>query len=161
MGDALVTCLPRVTSNNDLNHQVKGIAMSARSASIFITMSLFLLAGCGPRFEVHDYTSAQVSVHPTDDDAPGRTLTGPQLAAVTQWIKTRNDWSGMSVNVPDHPSLQFRMQETNGTSDTVSVYEHDDGTATVYLYQGHRVVPMRSHASASELAELKSAIDQP
>lgn len=66
----------------------------------------------------------------------------------------------MSANIPEHPSLQFQLQDLSGISDKVSVYEHDDGTATVYLYQGHRIAPLRCHVSASELAELKSAIHQ-
>lgn len=126
-----------------------------------MSMSLFLLVGCAQRLEVHDFTSAQVSVQPADDDTPGRTLTGTQLAAVTHWIQARNNWSGMSADIPEHPTLQFQLRDSSGMSDKVSVYEHEDGTATVYLYQGHRIAPMRSHVSASELAELKSAINQP
>jgi hypothetical protein len=134
--------------------------MSTRTASMFVSLSLLLLAGCAQRFEIHDFTSAQVIVHPTDDDEPGQTLTPPQLAAVDNWIKARNNWSNMSANIPEHPTLQFHLRDANGESDSVSVYEHDDGTATVYIYLSHRIAPWRCHASASELAELKSAINQ-
>lgn len=134
--------------------------MPARIALLPLSMGLLLLAGCAQQLEVHDFTSAQVSVQPDSDDAPGRALTGDQLTAVTAWIKAHNNCSGMSADIPEHPTLQFQLQDSSGMSDRLAVYEHGDGTATFYLYQGQRLAPLRCHVSAPELAGLKSAIGQ-
>jgi hypothetical protein len=135
--------------------------MPARIALLPLSIGLLLLGGCAQQLEVHQFTSAQMTVQPDSDDAPGRTLSGDQLGALTAWIKAHTNCSGMSADIPDHPSLQFQLQDSSGMSDKFSVYEHGDGTATFYLYQGERLAPLRCHVSAAELAGLKSAVGQP
>ncbi|HTV85332.1 MAG TPA: hypothetical protein VME63_07995 [Dyella sp.] len=134
--------------------------MPARIALLPLSMGLLLLAGCAQQLEVHQITSAQVTVQPDSDDASGRALSGDQLTALTAWIKTHTHCSGMSADIPQHPALQFQLQDSSGMSDRLSVYEHTDGAATFYLYQGERLAPLRCHVSAADLARLKSAIGQ-
>jgi hypothetical protein len=134
--------------------------MPARIALLPLSMGLLLLAACAQQLEVHQFTSAQVTVQPDSDDAPGRALSGDQLTALTAWIKAHTNCSGMSADIPDRPALQFQLVDSSGMNDKLSVYEHGDGTATFYLYQGERLAPLRCHVSAPELAGLKSAIGQ-
>lgn len=134
--------------------------MSTRIATIFITISLFTLVGCAGHMDVRHYTSAQVTVHNADNGAPDRALTPTQVTALSNWIDTRNVWSGMSANIPDNPALEIQLQDAGGQTSSIDVYTREDGSATAYLYQGHRVAPLRSPLSAADLVALKAAINQ-
>jgi hypothetical protein len=134
--------------------------MSARIALFFVAISLFALTGCAQRIEVHDVTSGHINVYRTDSDLHDQVLTNTQLTALKSWIDGRSDWSSLSANIPDHPTMDVHMQDASGQSWNVSVYEHDDGTATLYLYQGHRIAPLRCHLTAADYASFKSVISQ-
>jgi hypothetical protein len=132
--------------------------MSVRLASISIVISLCLLAGCAEqRTDVRNFTSSQLVSGSTDDG--NRSLTGTQLTALSNWIKSGNDWSGFSADIPDNPILQVDMQEANGQSDKLMVYERRDGNITAYLYHGQRLVPLRRPLSDADLATLKSILN--
>jgi hypothetical protein len=138
-----------------------GTIMTTRIASILITMSVFALAGCadGPAVVVHHYTSAEISANGGESDVTERPLTETQVNALTTWINTRGGCSGMSANIPDRPSLDIQLREASGQSSHLSVYKHDDGSSTAYLYQGNRLVPMRCPLTSADVVTLKSALN--
>jgi hypothetical protein len=133
--------------------------MSMRVASIFMTVSLLALTGCAPQMDVRTFTSSQMVEGSSDIDGSHRTLSSTQLAALSNWIKTPDDWSGMSADIPDNPSIEVDMQDAGGQSDKLMVYERDDGSATAYLYHGQRLVPLRRRLSGADLAALKSILN--
>jgi hypothetical protein len=133
------------------------ITMSTRVALIFAMTGLLMLAGCADQpMDLHHFTSAQVSIAPTDADDAGRALTTDQANALSNWINSRNDWSGMTVDEPEHPSMQFHLQSANGQSSRLLIYQRDNGTASAYLYYGNRIAPLMRHLSDADLATLKS-----
>jgi uncharacterized lipoprotein YajG len=148
-------------SADELINLFMGTIMTTRIASILITISVFALAGCadGPDVVVHHYTSGQISANGGQSDVTERPLTETQVNALTTWINTRGGCSGMSANIPDRPSLDVQMQEASGQSSHISVYTRDDGSATAYLYQGNRLVPMRCPLTTGDVATLKSALN--
>lgn len=134
--------------------------MSVRIASILIAISLFALAGCAPpRTEVRNVASAEVVIGSPDSDAGHRSLSSTQVAALSDWIKTPDDWSGYSANIPDHADMEVDIQNADGRSDKLMIYVHDDGSATAYLYHGERLVPLRRHLSSADLATFKSMLN--
>jgi hypothetical protein len=136
------------------------ITMPVRVASIFIAVSLLALAGCAPKLmEVHNFTSAQLITGSADTDASHRSLSSTQLAALSNWIKTGNDWSGYSANIPEQPSMEVDLQNADGQGDKLMIYEHDSGGATAYLYHGERIVPLRRDLSSADLAAFKSMLN--
>lgn len=146
-------------SADQLINSFKGTIMTTRIASILI--SVFALAGCADTAAVvvHHYTSGQISTNGGESDVSERPLTETQITALTTWINTRGGCSGMSANIPDRPSLDVQMQEASGQSSRISVYTRDDGSATAYLYQGNRLVPMRCPLTSGDVATLKSALN--
>lgn len=130
--------------------------MSVRIASIVIAISLLALSACAPpRKEVHNVASAQVVM----GDADHRPLRSAQVAALSNWIKTPDDWSGYSANIPDRADLEVDMQNADGQSDRLMIYQHEDGSATAYLYHGERLVPLRRHLSSEGLDAFKSMLN--
>lgn len=134
--------------------------MSVRIASIVIAISLFALSACAPpRKEVHNVASAQVVMGSADSDAGHRPLSSAQVAALSEWIKTPDDWSGYSANIPDRADMEVDIQNADGQSDRLMIYQHDDGSATAYLYHGERLVPLRRRLSSEDLDAFKSMLN--
>jgi hypothetical protein len=132
--------------------------MSTRVVSLFLSIGLLALVGCAPRINVRNFTSGQVSAGVQTHDVRDHVLTDTQLAALSNWITAHDDWSGMTLNIPEHPSIEVDMQGADGQGTNLTVYEHENGTATAYLYHAHRVAPLMRKLSASDLATLKSII---
>ena len=135
--------------------------MSTRVASVFLMISLMALAGCFQRMDVHQIATGQARASVKEQGAPDHVLTSTQLAAFSKWITARNDWSGMTVNIPDNPVFEVDMQGADGQSSTLTVYAHSNGSATAYLYHGQRLAPLMRKLSAADLASLKSLITGP
>jgi hypothetical protein len=138
--------------------------MSVRVASLLITtglaIGLLALTGCAtPPKEVHNFTSAQLIIGDAGADASQRPLSSTQLAALSNWIKASNDWSGFSADIPEHPSMEVDMQNADGQSDKLLIYERDDGRNTAYLYHGQRLVPLRRELSDADLSTVKSILN--
>jgi hypothetical protein len=107
---------------------------------------------------VRNFTSGQVSVGATEHDVRDHVLSNTQLTALSNWILARDDWSGMTLDIPEHPSIEVDIQGADGQGSNLTVYEHENGTATAYLYRAHRVAPLMRRLSASDLATFKSII---
>jgi len=133
--------------------------MSTRAASIVAVIGLLALAGCIQPMDLRHFTAAQVSVAPTDTDTIGRPLTAAQLTELSDWINASNDWSGMTVDEPEHPSMQIHLQNAEGKDSNLLIYQRDNGKATAYLHYGHRVAPLRRRLSDADLATLKSIVN--
>jgi hypothetical protein len=138
----------------------QGITMSTRIASIFAVIGLLTLTACADQtMDIRHFTAAQVSIAPTDADAIGRPLTTTQLSTLSDWINARNDWSGLTVDEPEHPSMQFHLQNANGLSSNLLVYQRDNGSATAYLHYENRLAPLMRRLSDADLATLKSIVN--
>jgi hypothetical protein len=134
--------------------------MTARIASIFVTISLFTLASCADReVVVRHYTSAQISADGGQSDVSDRPLTDTQVTALNNWINTRTDCSGMSTDIPDASSVDVQMQDASGQSSHLAIYKRDDGSANAYLYVGNRVAPIHCRLTSADVATLKSALN--
>jgi hypothetical protein len=132
--------------------------MSTRVASVFITLSLLALTGCIQRMDVHQIASGQASATVKEGDDSQHVLSSTQTTALSKWITARDDWSGMTMNVPDNPLFEVDMQGADGQDSTLVVYRHSNGDATAYLYHGHRLAPLMRRLSASDLAALQSLV---
>jgi hypothetical protein len=134
--------------------------MSKRVASIFAVIGLLVLTlvGCGTDqpMDLRHFTSAQVSMAATDGDADGRPLTPAQLTTLSNWIGARDTWTGLTMNEPDQPSMQFHLQGADGQHSNLLIYQRDNGTASAYLHYGNRLAPLMRHLSDADLATLKS-----
>lgn len=135
--------------------------MTARITLLLIMFCGFVLTGCADReaVAVRHYTSAQISANNGESNVSDRPLTDTQVAALTSWINSRIDCSGFSADIPDRPSLNIQLQDANGVSSHIDVYKHDDGSATAYLYEGHRLAPVRCPLTSIDLTSLKSALN--
>ncbi|GGA13061.1 hypothetical protein [Dyella caseinilytica] len=131
--------------------------MSTRVASIIAVIGLLGLVGCADQsMDLRHFTSAQVSVAPTEADTVGRPLTAAQLTALSNWINVRNDWSGLTLDEPEHPSMQIHLQNAEGQDSNLLIYQREDGAATAYLHYGHRLAPLMRRLTDADLATLKS-----
>jgi hypothetical protein len=133
--------------------------MSTRVALTFAFTSLLMLAGCADQpMDLRHFTSAQVSMAPKEADDAGRPLTTAQLTALSNWIGTRNDWSGLTIDEPEHPSMQIHLLSADGKSSNLLIYQRDNDVATAYLHYGNRLAPLMRHLSEADLATLHSIV---
>jgi hypothetical protein len=142
------------------HHLSQGISMSVRITSALMLLGLLSLTGCAPRTDVRSFTSAQLVTGSMDEETDHHALTSNQLAALSNWIKA-GEWSGLSADIPDQPSMQVALQNADGQSDRLAIYTRDDGNATAYLYHAQRLVPLRRHLSSADLAALNTILNEP
>ena len=135
--------------------------MTVRMASLLIMLCGFALTGCADRDSVvvRHYTSAQISANNGESDVSDRPLTETQVAALTNWINSRVNCSGFSADIPDRSSLSIQLQDANGVSSHIDVYKRNDGSATAYLYEGHRLAPERCPLTSVDLTSLISMLN--
>jgi hypothetical protein len=97
------------------HHLSQGISMSVRITSALMLLGLLSLTGCAPRTDVRSFTSAQLVTGSMDEETDHHALTSNQLAALSNWIKA-GEWSGLSADIPDHPSKwHCRMRTDKAT----------------------------------------------
>jgi hypothetical protein len=131
--------------------------MSVRAASSLLMIGLLSLGGCVEQpMKMQNFTSAELV---TGSDAGQRPLSSTQLAALSDWVKTGEAWSGFTADIPDHASMEVDMQEADGQSDKLMIYQRDDGSATAYLYHAQRLAPVRRHLSGTDLTALQSIVN--
>ncbi|MBE1159424.1 hypothetical protein [Dyella acidiphila] len=135
--------------------------MSKRLVRMVTVIGLGALAGCAAQTDVRGVASAQVIVAPASDHPGNRALSSAQVAALSAWINARDDWSGYTADIPDHPILEVQIQGADGQSSNLMVYQRDSGKITAYLYRGHRIAPMARHLSPDDLTTLQSIVNSP
>jgi hypothetical protein len=135
--------------------------MFKRVAAMFTVIGLCALAACAQQIDVKNLASAQVIAAPASDHPGNRALSSTQLAALSTWINSRDDWSGFTADIPDHPSMEVQIQGADGQSSDLMVYQRDNGKASAYLYHGHRIAPMMRRLTPADLTTLQSIVNGP
>jgi hypothetical protein len=134
--------------------------MSIRLASFFAAVALLVLCGCVDQsMELRHFTSAQVSLSPTDADAEGRPLSAAQVTALSNWINARDDWSGLTINEPDNPTMRIHLQNAEGLSSNLLIYQHENSRPTAYLHYGNRLAPLVRHLSDADMTTLNAIVN--